>query len=483
MSMIMVAIVPNALGSLFYGYFTFLQQFFLKAYTFLDAGTSTAFFTKLSRNNERKNLIPFYFRYSLFIFIIAIISIFLIDKLNLSDNLFGDIPIQFIYFGIFFGFLTWFTQIVIKISDAYAITVSIESIKVAHKIISICLLFFFIYEMPFDLSHYFYYHFSSLLIFIIASILVLYKKHIIQYTLIIKKINIKPFISEFISYCYPLIPFTITTVFVGIFDIWLLQKYAGIIDVGFYGLAFQIASMSFIFTSSMTPVITREFGKCYEEKNYLLLKKIFNRYVPILYSISVYFGIFIFFQSKNIISIFTSKEFSSSFWVVSIMGLYPIHQTYGQINSSIFFVTERTKLYRNIEISSMLIGIAMSLILISLLNLGARGLAIKMVLMQIISVNIELYYNCKLLQIKFSTFVKHQLTTILFFIFPAIISSYIFNTYINNHLNAFLLAGISYTILMIVLIYFFPSIISLTKTEMSKMIHRIGKNYLTSSPK
>ena len=60
---IMIAMVPKALGSVAYGQFTYLQDFFTKVIGFMDMGSSTAFFTKLSAKQGRKELISFYFIY------------------------------------------------------------------------------------------------------------------------------------------------------------------------------------------------------------------------------------------------------------------------------------------------------------------------------------------------------------------------------------------------------------------------------------
>mgnify|MGYP000069407772 CR=1 FL=1 len=64
-NIVLVAIVPKALGPVAFGQFSYLQQFFMQFIAFLDAGTSTAFFTKLSANSTRKELLSFYFIFSI----------------------------------------------------------------------------------------------------------------------------------------------------------------------------------------------------------------------------------------------------------------------------------------------------------------------------------------------------------------------------------------------------------------------------------
>ena len=47
-----LALVPSALGPVAFGNFTYLTQFFTKVLAFLDAGTSTALFTRLSAKKK-----------------------------------------------------------------------------------------------------------------------------------------------------------------------------------------------------------------------------------------------------------------------------------------------------------------------------------------------------------------------------------------------------------------------------------------------
>ena len=221
-----------------------------------------------------------------------------------SDNLLPNIPIDYIYFGLWFGFLTWLTQIYVKISDAYALTVSVEVIKILHKAFSLLLLICFIHYLTFDLSSYFYFHYLSLVSFILIITVLFVKKEIFTSNMVTFKLAYKQLTSEFIKFSSPLLVFNTVAILISLFDIWLLQKVSGSMETGFYGLAYSIAAMCFLFTGSMTPLITREFSKAYEKKEIEKIKKLFKRYVPMLYAIAAYFGVFITFESENLIGIF-----------------------------------------------------------------------------------------------------------------------------------------------------------------------------------
>ncbi len=126
-----VAIVPKALGPIVFGQFVFLQQFFTKVIVFLDMGTSMAFFVKISANPIRKELIVFYFFYALIVLSAILAFIYTLNQLGYTEKIFPPGLESYIYMGLFFGFFTWVTKIFIKMSDAFALTASVENINAA----------------------------------------------------------------------------------------------------------------------------------------------------------------------------------------------------------------------------------------------------------------------------------------------------------------------------------------------------------------
>jgi len=468
---VLVAIVPKALGPLAYGQFVYLQDFFMKFIGFLDMGSSTAFFTKLSANRKRKELMVFYLLYASVVLLILFITMILVIHFNLAELLLPNIPKKYVFFGLFFGFFTWLVQIFIKISDAYAITVSVELIKIIQKVLSLILLIGLIKLTAFDLKSYYYFQYIVLTSFIILLAWLFFKKDIfvnLQFLTFVSKFY--SLIREFVSYCHPLLVYSIIGLVAGFFDIWLLQKVAGSEQTGFYGLAYSLAAMCFLFTSAMTPIITREFSKSYEQKDLKTMRKLFFRYVPMLYSVAAYFAVFVSMQSENILTIFTDANFKDTYWVLVVMALYPIHQTYGQLSGSIFYATGQTKLMRNIALFTQPLGILISFLFIYICDFAALGLALKMILVQFIGVNIQLFFNAKLLKFDMIYFLRHQLYSIVFFSIFAYLASSIF--FFKSSLLEFFFSGVLYTFLVTVSVYFFPYIFATSRDEIRNILHR-----------
>jgi len=468
---IIVAIVPRALGAVPYGQFVYIQNFFTQLIGFFDAGTSMAFFTKLSARKSRTELISFYFLFSFFLLIILFAFYIFLKYFNYAYLFLPDVPAEYIYLGLWFGFLTWFTQIFIKIADANALTVSVEIIKIVHKFLSLLLLLYFIYGLLFNLTMYFYFQLISLILFILVVSVLFVQKEIFTKTLLCMQTNFKSITLEFFEFCSPLFVYSVVGIVTGFFDVWLLQKVSGSEQTGFYGLAYSIVGMSFLFTSAMTPIITREFSKAYELKDLEQMRSLFFRYIPMLYSVAAYFGIFIAFQSENVLLIFTDEQFKNVFWVLVIMAFYPLHQTYGQLSGSIFYATGQTKLYRNIGLFSMFIGVGVTFVLVYIMNFGAIGLAFKMIFIQFIVTNIQLFFNAKFLNFNMLDFLWHQLYSILFFSIFAFLASSMSIT--KFPLLNFVISGVLYTLFVIIFTYQFPKIFALTRDEIKRNLQRL----------
>ncbi|MBA4320504.1 MAG: hypothetical protein C0412_19060, partial [Flavobacterium sp.] len=138
------------------------------------------------------------------------------------------------------------------------------------------------------------------------------------------------------------------------------------------------------------------------------------------------------------------------------------------------------KLYRNIGVSLMPIGLLMTYFLLAPtelmgLKLGATGLAIKMVIFQIIVVNIQLLFNTKFLETSFWKLIGHQVYCFVAFALIAFICTILTDHLIQNNTLAILVSGMFYTISSIGMVYLFPSIIAFTENDIKRIYLRIIK--------
>jgi hypothetical protein len=110
------------------------------------------------------------------------------------------------------------------------------------------------------------------------------------------------------------------------------------------------------------------------------------------------------------------------------------------------------------------------------LALGAKGLAISILFSQFLATNMQLYFNTRLLNLKFSYFIIHQLYVPILFLILSYFAFITFNEanfYSNKIINDILIiifSGFLYFFLILVILWVFPRIISLERNDIKSFI-------------
>lgn len=472
------SIVPRGLGPGAYGDFSFLTNFFQQVFAFLDMGSSTCFYTKLSQRQNDSGLVSFFLRLSGLISLAVLLFVLGAQACSASSRIWPGQKIFYVYLAAFWGILTWFTSFVFnRMADAYGLTVSSEIVRMTQKVLALALILLLFFSNRLNLSSFFFFNYATLVFLSVAIILVLERKgHGIR-SLRLSTGEFGKYAREFYLYSHPLFFLSVIALLGGLLDRWLLQYFCGSVEQGFYGLSYMIGSACFVFTGAMTPLLWREFSIAYEKKDLARMSHLFNRYVPLLYSVAAALACFVAVQSDKVIYIMGGRQYAGAFWPVIIMSFYPIHQTYGQLNSVVCMAAGQTKLYSKIGIIFMVIGIPAGYFLIAPegkmgLNAGATGLALKMVVMQLLGVNVQLYFNCKFLKLDFARQVWHQVVSILLLLIFSALSMFAVDSIFALHdkvIPSFVLSGILYSSMIIGLFYIRPGLFGLERRDISSI--------------
>ena len=472
------SLIARGLGPAQYGNFSFLTNIFSKVLTFLQMGTLLGFYTKLSQRQHEYRLLSFY---GLFLFMITSAAFainWLIQILNIQNQIFPGNQSITIFFALIFSIFVMYFNVIDKIADALGLTIKKEMIKVLQKIIGVIILYFLFKNHQLTLRNFFLYNYLITLLPILLIMIILYKyfiKNKSKWRLNKNRINI--YIKEFYNYSNPLFTYAVIVFLTTVFDRWMLQKFGGSVEQGFFGFSFKVVTLAFIFTSAMSQLLMREFSIAYKNKNIKKMKKLFVNNIPLLYSITAVISCFIIINADSVTLILGGNDFKSASSSLLIMGLYPIHQTYGQLSGSIFYATGQTKLYRNIGITGALIGMLITYFLVAPHNyygmdFGAVGLSIKFVLYQIIITNVQLVYNSRLLNIKFREYLIHQFVIVLLLLSCGLISKFLLVSFINLSLNPLLdilIIGVVYIAIVLSFIYFKPTLFGLNKSNIKSL--------------
>jgi O-antigen/teichoic acid export membrane protein len=482
---IVTTMIPvRALSTMDYGKFTFLTEFFKPVLPFFTFNSGYAYFTKLSKRPEEKSIIRFYLIFLLGCFALIFTSIAIIFYFNIENKLWADHESILIYSGALFSILFFFSgTFSIPTADAFGLTVKIAKLRIFQKIFSVIYLGALFVLNVLTLKVYFIYSMSMATIFIIGVFIILAKEDVFNVTKSwkINKLELKKYIHEFYQYSHPLFTFSLANIAFGLTMTWLFQTYAGSLQFGYFGLSTKIAMICFLFTGSMTGLLTRDFSIHWHKGDTREAAILLKTYLPMFYLLTAIISVFVSTHSKIITSILGGAAYDDAYLAVLIMSFMPLHQTYGQLVGSAFYATDKTRLYRNLRLIFPFMGFPVTFIMISNvdhlgLNLGAAGYAFAGVFNQIVRVNIMLFYMCKILDIKMKPFLYHQLysVTIVYAIAISvkILVAKIPLLTINIYTNI-LSDGIMYMIMIGLILYNIPWLMGVSKERVQSMVKQI----------
>jgi O-antigen/teichoic acid export membrane protein len=470
-SAISSAVIPRGLGPRAYGDYSFLTSFFSQLIGFFDMGTSNCFYTKLSQRQQDTGLIYFYTYFTSLTALVAVLFVTFSHHFLDYSMIWPDQALKYIYMALFLGILTWIVGILTQIGDAFGLTVSMEKARICQRAIGVILILLLFISNQLQLTQFFIYNYLVLLGFGVALIWIFERaRHSFRKKGRLSWVEIKAYAKEFYSYSNPLFLYSLVGLVAGIMDRWLLQRYAGSIQQGFYGLSYQVGTLCFLFTGAMTPLLTREFSIAFSNNDLDKMASLFRRYIPMLYAISAFFSCFIAVQADKITILFGGDKFEGAVAAVIIMSFYPLLQTYGQLSGSVFYATGQTALYRNIGVSLMVVGLPITYFLIAPTELwglqaGSAGLALKTVFIAFVAINIQLYFNARFLRLHFGKLFLHQLYTVILFLLVSWVAL-VGTAGINNLVLSFLSSGFIYSLGCIGLVLLCPSIISMSRHEL-----------------
>lgn len=431
------------LGPKAYGNYNFLNDSLSKIVGFFDSGISMGFYTKFSSNTKDLKLLKSFwfivFLFSvIFLLFIACSSLFRFNKVIWPEQ-----HLLYIYLSAIFSLMTFYTVICSKILDATRLTILSEKMRMIQMLISILVfvfIFFFLTSLSLDQFYLIQIILLSLLVFGTAIIMNRSEMSLIP-KVHLNTADLKKYLKNFYIYSKPFFIYSLFTTLFGLYERWLLQYYSGSIEQAYIGLALKVGSIIFIFSSAMIPILLREISISFGENDIKRINHLFYKNYKILFLLASVISCIIFFNAKTVVLLLGGSEYINSVDVVKVLSIFPVYQTIGQINSSLYYTTNRVKLYSTISIAILPISTLFNYFLIAPkigngLELGAIGLALQMVLSQILVQNILLYFNTKFLNLSFYKLLLTQVIVLsIFFLIGYIVQHLLTLVLLNSVLE------------------------------------------------
>lgn len=487
--LLMEALLPRALGPQMYGNYSFSTNAFLQFSGFLDMGTSTCFYNSLSRHQNYISLFGFYFRIVFFISVFTLLAGVVLLWKPAGSLILPDMPLWLAPMAALWALLTWYGRVLRSANDALGATIPSEMWRAACSLFGagfLCVLYFSGYL---NIGTLFLQQYIILALTAAAFWLVCLKHWRdagVRFSFHLSKRQKRLYTIHFYNYSHPLLAQALLSFIMLTAERWLLQWFDGSSQQGFYALSQKVSMACFLFVSAMTPLLMREFSIAWGQKNPRAIGALLTRFAPGLYLLAAYFSCFTVVEGKALVEIFGGREFLAATAPVQIMALYPLHQAYGQLASSVFHASGKTRILRNLTACECFYGLVAAWILIApphLLgfDLGATGLAIKTVSVQFLSVNIYLWLASRFVHFDFWQNFGHQILSVGILLFLAYMSNQISLEldFLRDHfLLRFVASGFFYTCAVACSVLMAPRLLGISRKDGKELIlrirHRLG---------
>lgn len=388
-------LIARALNPSSYGDLMFLLGSFVAIRSLLDMGGSSAFFTFLSQHTREYRFYLFYFLWLSLQFVLTLLLITLLIPTSIFQKIWLGHNREIVVLAFLASFLqqqVW--QTVGQIGEAKRKTVKVQLLNLSVAVTYLCSLLI--------LSIYGNISIKNVLFLLIAqyffaALLAVRFLRDTQLIVIEKQFSFKLMISEYWIYCKPLMTLSLISFSYDFADKWMLQRFGGAAQQGYFQIASQFSTISLLATSSILSIFWKEIATAWAKQDIGRVKILYHKVNRGLVMLGAILTGLLLPWSEQIVTVFLGPKYVHAWPVLAIMFLYPIHQSMGQIGGTMLFASGQTNKYMQVSTFVMFISIPFSYLMLAPtigmlvpgFGLEAVGLASKMVLLGVVSVNIQ----------------------------------------------------------------------------------------------
>ncbi len=478
-------IVARGLSPSGYGKLMFLLGSFTSFKALMDMGTSSAFYTFISQRPRNRKFYLTYLGWLAFQFLgTSLLIVFLLPQAVITKVWLGEsrTVILLAFAASFFQQQIW--QTLGQIGDASRKTVKIQIMNLAVGAVHLIAVYLMLVIKWLTVN-------DVLWLFIIEYVVVsiwgywFLKDHDDAPTNETgEDLNLKQVAQDYWKYCKPLILLSLVSFLYDFADRWMLQRFGGSNQQGFYQISNQFASISLLATTSILRVFWKEVAEAGARQDNERVVGLYQKVTRGLVMFSAILSGFLIPWSKEIVTVSLGKEYVAAWPVLALMFLYPIHQSLGQIVGTMFLAKGQTKVYSLLSMVLALVSIPVSYLaqappsnpFVPGFGLGAMGMALKMVLLNIVSVNASVLALARINKWKFDW--AYQVVGITFVITMGYLAKRLVSVFWNvegiAQINEFLLpgffSGIIYIVAVFALILAMPWIAGIKREDISGLL-------------
>jgi O-antigen/teichoic acid export membrane protein len=290
-------------------------------------------------------------------------------------------------------------------------------------------------------------------------------------------------LREFWRYCLPLVPYTWLGFVYEFADRWLLQNHGGSIEQAFYSVGQQFGAVAALATASVMNVFWKEIAEAHHRDNLERVAMLYRKVSRGLFFIAAAIAGFLVPWAAEILRIVLGPAYVGGATALAVMLLYPLHQSMGQIGGTMMYATGHVRAQVIIGMAFMATSIVVTYFVLAPVDatipgfsLGSAGLAAKMVILQILSVNAVAFYLARSLQVRFDW--TYQLVGSVVCLMAGWLAhiaawSWFDMSVLAGVAMGMLIAACLYVFLLCAVIWSMPALAGLERDEIAGLIRRV----------
>ena len=469
-------IIARALGPTDYGNLNFLLGSFTAFANLVDMGTSSGFYTLISQRARGVKFLLYYAGW-IALQLIMLLGFILILPASFRQQIWLGQNTRLVVLALLASFSmnqlwNFAGQVGESIRDTLGVQVRNLTLTFAYLLCVIGLIYFQLVTIGRLLL-------TNALLYVVVAFVYWLKLFSRQTFNTEPREDVGGMIGEFKTYIFPvmtLIGFCYTFL-----DPWLLQKFGGAEQQGFYAIGARVAAVSFIASTAMSQVLWKELAESYRKLDLVRVRLLYATFARALFILPAIIGCMLIPFAREILSVTVGASYLSGWLPFSIMLLYPIHQSLNIVYDITLLATGRTRIRSRIIIFFFLSSIATSYVLLAPRNallpgfaLGALGLTLKMVICQVAQTSLNGYYSSRHIGSSFDWGFQALVLTLLI---PLGFASKYFAHRLFSVLNVgpsvipvMILAGLFYIGVIAAVFYRFPDLAGMSRQQLSAEI-------------
>lgn len=205
-------------------------------------------------------------------------------------------------------------------------------------------------------------------------------------------------LRQYVQYCAPMLPYAWVGFAYQFADSWLLQVYGGSVQQAYYAVGARLGAVALIATTSILNIFWKEIAEAHERGDKSRERELYKKVSRLLFLVGSGAAGYLIPWSGELLRVLLGAKYAGGTLTLAIMFFYPVHQSLGQICSTMLWATGRVKIYASMGIVAMLVGMVATYFALAPrsapvpgLGLASVGLALKMVVLQVVVVNAQGY--------------------------------------------------------------------------------------------